>query len=237
MAYSQCYSKKGGSKGNRGTKGSFFSNTGNNTGQIDPWAPAATQAAAQQETKFTRIPAIGEHDHFFINFLAQYPEQDLNCVKDYGRGAQRLQPQEFQKYTTPKNCEFKRRIEYGTSFTARSMRALNKVARDVPQNLSTVVPATDTKSILRTLIVLRELFVESTDGKTFIAACEHLDTKYEQMRNPADLKTHVRTFSKYITTNNNVHACLQLLVVHGTSLVVGAGWGLQATSLSQDYQS
>ena len=37
-----------------------------------------------------------------------------------------------EKYTTPKNCEFKRRVEYGTSFTASSMRAPNKVTRVVP---------------------------------------------------------------------------------------------------------
>ena len=103
------------------------------------------------------------------------------------------------------------------------MRALNKVARDVPPNLSTVDPAPDTKSILRTLIVLRDLFVEGTDGRAFVTACEYLDTKHDQVRNLRDLKLHVRKFLKFFATNRGFHACLQLLMVHGTSLRVGAG--------------
>ena len=182
--------------------------------RVVPRATAGPKAIfpAALETD-TRIRGLLQHRKL-LHIKKQSLTRSSTASRITGRERSACNHKSSRSLHTPKNCEFKRHIEHGTSFTASSMRALNKVARDVPQNLSTMVPATDTKSIVRTLIVLRELFVESTHYKAWSTACENLDVKHEQVRNPTDLKLHVRTFLKFIATKNGCHACLQLLMVH-----------------------
>ena len=105
----------------------------------------------------------GQPALFFLNFVRGYADKELNCVKDYGRGAERLGADDIQKYTCPQNSEWKRRSEVATSFTANAVRDLRKTASDVPPNLQSVLPATDTRSLLRTLAVLREVLIDAPD--------------------------------------------------------------------------
>ena len=81
--------------------------------------------------EFTTIHAVKDEEMFHMSFLRGYPDSDLNCIKDYGVGASRLSTADINKHTTSLNCEWKRRMEFATSFTAASMSALAKLAENV----------------------------------------------------------------------------------------------------------
>ena len=118
-----------------------------------------------------------EREPFHWDFLLPYPNQELSCVKDYGKGPARLSPPDVNKHTTAKNTEWKRRLEFATSFTAASMRALAKIASTAPAGLADLLPSEDRNSVMRALLLLREVLVDSSDGKLFHAGVP--DARYQ----------------------------------------------------------
>ena len=108
------------------------------------------------------------------------------------------------------------------------MRVLHKTASDVPPNLQFVLPATDTRSLLRTLAVLREGFNRRTRRSPVCAGHKILGCKLRLRSGPQRAsKTCDVFFLKLAATN-------KLTVMHATSLLVGGGWNIQATSLTTD---
>ena len=148
------------------------------------------------------MPAVPEREHFHMDLLRAYPDQSLNCIKDYGKGPARLSPSEVNKYTTSLNSEWKRRLEFATSFTAASMRSLHQMVQGLPAGLASILPADDTASLLRTLVFVRDLLVVSNEGQVFMAACDYLDTNHEFDRDSTALEAHIVAFFSFVATSD-----------------------------------
>ena len=180
----------------RGGKGSYGRGRGSGAGYSffgnNPMAPSSQGSPQESKRELTKVPAVSERDHFHYDFLRAYPDQTLNCIKDYGKGPARLAPAEVNKFTTSLNSEWKRRLEFATSFTAASMRSLKALVQTLPDGLADILVHDDQNSILRTLVFVRELFLESQDGMQFMISCEHLDTNNDVQRNEAELSAHGR---------------------------------------------
>ena len=186
------------------------------------YAPASSSAGYSAKKELDHVEAIKEKEHFHLNFLKAYPDATLNCVKDYKAGPTRLQPEKVNKFTTALNSEWKRRIEFATSFTAASVRALHKMANTVPAELVGSDFETGDGSVIQSLILLRKILVDDKEGQEFVAACEFLDSSNEIDRNTDDLAANIKTFFKYFATKDDFHVCLQLMVAHGATLMSGA---------------
>ena len=119
-------------------------------------------------------------------------------------------------------------MEIATSSTANAVRVLQKTASDVPSNLQSILPASDTRSPLRTRAVLREVLIDALDGVQFVEAAKYFDTSFECDRDPSELRKHITVFPMFVATIKRFQNCMKLTVMHATSLLVGAGWNIQA---------
>ena len=118
------------------------------------YAPAGKSGSSWEQKAPERIHAVGEKEHFHLDFVKQWPDADLNCVKDYGKGPQRLSPEDVNAWTSGKNSEWKRRLDFATSFTAASMRVLEKIAKEVPAELSGMI-APGQGGVMEALVLLK----------------------------------------------------------------------------------
>ena len=65
-------------------------------------------------------------------------------------------------------------------------------------------------------------------------AAKYLDTSFECDREPSELRKHITVFVMFVATIKWFQNCMKLTVMHATFLLAGAGWNIQATSLTQD---
>ena len=179
------------------------------------------------------VPAVKENDHFHLSFLRAYPDADQSCVRDYGKGPQRLSHADIQKFTTGENTEWKRRIDMAVSITACTVCSLAKTADSIPETLDAILPESDTSSILKALPHLRKTLVESDEGKDFVLSCKYLDASKDMARNPVDMERHIMSFMKYLATNQQrtVGDSTTLLGPRGKKFtIVHHFWALEARS-------
>ena len=158
--YSQRNSRKAGrggrGKAGRQSKGAFF------TAGSDPYAPASRQQAqAASSSEPTYVHRMEESAHYHLDFCLPYPNKQGLCVKDYGKGPQRLAPEEINSWTTALNCEWKRRPEYAVSFAAASMMALRSTVESIPKGLNASFPEEDKTGILKALLLARHVDCDS----------------------------------------------------------------------------
>ena len=217
----------------KGKGGRSFFNAGN-----DLFAPTASSSAGEvQKKELKGIPAVHENEHFHMDFLRPYPDGEGSCVKDYGKGPARLAHGDVHSHTTAKNTEWKRRLEYATSFTASAVRVLVKIANTIPANLDSILPADDSNSILRALALLRQLLVDSAEGTEFVSACCLLDASNDIGRSPDDLQKAIVIFLKFVATTEKFTTAMQLMIVHGAALFTGGSWGLEAATMPTNMQA
>ena len=191
-------------------------------------------ATFEKKGEFNTIYAVEDEEIFHMSFLRGYPDADLNCIKDPGVGASRLSTADINKHTTSRKFEWKRRMEFATSFTAASMRALAKLAENVSSQMGQVLPDDDSTSLLRVLAVMRQVFVDNPGAGDFLSACHYLDASYAMDRDHQQVEKQFNVFFKYVAVEPKFVPCMQLLLKHGTTLFVGASWGLQTANVASD---
>ena len=111
------------------------------------------------------------------SFTRENPDENLNCVLDFNA-------EHVGSKMNAKSYELHRRPQFGVSFVAASVRALVKMLRPLPPNLSKALFADDKNPIVLNLCNVRTM-LQTQQGRDFVVACDFLDNGNAVTRNSA----------------------------------------------------
>jgi hypothetical protein len=142
----------------------------------------------------------------------------------------------MKHYLTTNNSEFKRRMGVAMSFVAGTYRCAHEDLKGLPEKLAPLLPAEDKTSFWRSLLSLKKVLT-SEQGRTFMKACDFLDSTHAAERNPAQVQKHVVAFLKFFAETKGLTSCLKSVAHHGSRIFLTATWGLEAQACAGDSEA
>jgi hypothetical protein len=188
------------------------------------------------KTKKTAMSAVPEQDLKSRSWLRGYPSEAGVGVHDFGAGKMVFDPANLSKHLDANKSEWKRRMEYATSFTASSIRTMRTVAAGVADSFPDKPPKSqDMRGYLAAVLKIHEKLTTPA-GREFIQACNMLDMSVDMDRPLPDLRLALKTFFKFLKKADDLQAAFVRMTNDSSRVYLGAVWSLECRACLHDVE-